>query len=415
MNTEQLGEVLVRATAPVPRPDLASAALSRAAVVRRRRSALGATTAVAAVVVAIAVGVSLGGAAPDGPITPPPSPPSREQTTTDGPTPPAIEESVVQTRWDPRGVISLPTVDVGLPSSLAPPAETEPLVGMARALALIDDRQRLFVVDASGTWQSLDYPEKPIADYSDPAVLTVDGSRVVFAGRTSVWSREVRGGAWQSVTYPDEFVALAGYGVQLVPDAPDGLWMSRGRRGRTWYADLAAGSMVERDVALGTATTAGDRGMVRLGVVRSAPVRFMAIGTPGADEQTWRTDDLQALTAPAADSNSVAAVRGVGGWSGTRGPTEQNGLIALRLDDLATRAYLPVPDPNYWYTDAGQLAALSWLDPDTVLGSVVPQDTGGVDTGTRYLFTWDVVTGELRLAAALPARWGLSLAREGLG
>jgi len=416
MNTEQLGEVLARAAAPVPRPDFARTALEQATAVRRKRAAVTATVAAAAMVVAVTVGVSLGGGTTtDGPVAPPSSITSGVPGFFDA-TPPPIDESVVQPRWDPREVGSLPTVDIGLPASLAPPADAEPLVAMEAAVALVDDQERLFVVDASGTWASLSYPEPPVAQYMDPAVLTLDGSRVLYAGRTALWSRDVRGGEWESLAYPDRFTELAGYGVQLVPDGPDSLWMGRGMRDRTWYVDLAAGSIVERDVALETATWAAGRGLVRIGLTaRPDQNRYLTVGTPGVDEQVWRTYGLGALTGLAADGESLAASRGVGGWSGNRGPTEQNGLIALRLSDLSARAYLPFPDPNYWYTDAGTMAALSWLDPDTVLVSVLPQDSGGYVTGTRYLFTWSVETGDLRLVAEFPAGFGLSVAREGRG
>lgn len=416
MNAEQLREVLERAADPVPRPDLARTALVTATATRRKRTALTATAAAAVLVATVTVGVSLGGGETrEGPVAPRPSPTSGSPGLFDA-TPPPIGLDVIQPRWDPRDVSTLPTRNIGLPSSLTPPTEVEPLAGIDAGLGLVDDRQRLFVVDGSGAWAKLDYPEPPVEQYTDPAVLTVDGSRVVFAGRTALWSHDVRGAAWQPVPYPDEFVALGGYGVQLVPDGPDGLWMSRGGRALTWYVDLADGSVDRRDVALETATWAPERGLVRVGLTsRPDQNRYLTVGTPGADEEIWRTYVLAALTGLAADEASLAAARGVGGWSGNRGPAEQNGLIALRLDDLATRAYLPIPDPNYWYTDAGALSALSWLDGDTVLASVVPQDTGGSETGTRYLFTWDVTTGELRLVADLPARFGLSVSRVGLG
>lgn len=323
--------------------------------------------------------------------------------------PPAIGEGVVQPRWDPREVTQLPSVDIGLPASLEPPTTTEPLTGMEAALALVDDQQRLFVVDASETWASLDYPEEPLDRYGSPAVLTVDGSRIVFSGRAALWSRELAGDEWRRIDYPAGMTLEADWGgAQLLPDDADGLWLGDPRTRRTWYVDLSDGSLTERDVDLDIATWAGERGLVRLGV--SAGQRYLAVGTPEGDETVWDTDSLHSLTGPAADEESLAAVRGVGGWSGSRGPTEQNGLIALRLDDLATRAYLPITDPTYWYTDASAMSVLAWLDDHTVLASVVPQDTGGSETGTRYLFTWDVGTAELRRVSELPAALDLSLA-----
>lgn len=320
----------------------------------------------------------------------------------------------MQPRWDPRGVASLPVVDVGLPASLQPPSDVSGLTGIDRALALVDDGQRLSAVDGSGRWLSLPYPEVSLDRYGDAAVLTVDGSRIVFTGRTALWWRFVDRGGWQRLAYPEDFTTQPDWGGgQMVSDRADGLWLGDPRQPRTWYVDLTSGTVEEQAGALDTATWAGDRGLVRIGIGQ-APIRHLSIGTPGEDEERWRVDDLYSLTHPASDGRSLAAARGVGGWSGSRGPTEQNGLIALSLSDLSTRAYLPFPDPSYWYTDAGAIQPLHWLDTDTVVVSVIPQDTGG-ETGIRYLFTWDVETGELRLASELPARLGLSVSREWVG
>lgn len=414
MNTDHLQEVLGRAAAPVPRPDLAESALERAAAVRRRRTAVVSVAAAVTLAASVAVGASLsGGPRPDGPVAPRPSLTDPEPTA--GPTPPAVEESLVQPRWDPRDVVSLPSVDIGLPASLAPPAGAAPLTGMERALALVDDRQRLFLVDDTGRWARLDLPEPALDRFGTSAVVTVDGSRVVFTGRTALWTHAVSGGDWQRLNYPSGFTREADWGgAQVVPTGADTLWLGDPRRARAWYVDLATGAMEGHTVDLGTATWSDERGLIR--ILWSASRRFLAVGNPGADDESvWQSDSFHALTWPAADSRSLAAVRGVGGWSGSRDPTEQNGVIALRLDDLATRAYLPIRDPHYLYTDAGALATLSWLGPDTVLASVVPEGSGGFETGTRYLFTWNVATGELRRVAELPSRMGLSVAREGLG
>ncbi|WP_210429033.1 hypothetical protein [Nocardioides eburneiflavus] len=67
--------------------------------------------------------------------------------------------------------------------------------------------------------------------------------------------------------------------------------------------------------------------------------------------------------------------------------------VALRLDDLSTRAYLPVTDPGYAIADGGLMVAEGWLDDDTVLASVGP--AGGVRGGERVLFTWEVGSGAL--------------------
>lgn len=323
--------------------------------------------------------------------------------------PPALAATDVQPMWDPRDVGDLPTVEVpGLPASLDPPASAGPPRGWARTAALVEDGRDLWLVDRHGDWARLRAPERPVDTWGGSSGLTVDGSRVLYTGRSGLWVHRLGEEGWQRLAYPPDFTRAPDWGpATTASDAPDATWLADRRGPRTWYVDVDQGTFTRYDEALEVAASAPGGPLVRIQWDRGR--RYLSVGDLGEEQVMWDGATLESLTGPATDGASLAAVRGVGGWSGARGRTERNGLIALRLDDLAVRAYLPVPDPHSWYTDAQQLRAHAWLDGDTVLASVLPQDAGGTG-GRRYLFTWGVETRELHLVSSLRGDLRLSVA-----
>jgi hypothetical protein len=85
-------------------------------------------------------------------------------------------------------------------------------------------------------------------------------------------------------------------------------------------------------------------------------------------------------------------------------------LLALELDGLTTRAFLPVKDRNHWYSDGAGLTAIGWLDDDTVLAEVQPRS----DAATTWVVTWNVDSGDLRRVASYPADVNLTFAIDEL-
>ncbi len=418
MRESELRDLLERATDRIDAGDLAEAALAGTTAAHRRRRVYAAGVAAASVLVVVLAGLTLGGGGDQDPSpAPSPTPPtSSPSSSTDAeldallalPTPPSVDPAVIQPMWDPEAVADLPGVDIGLPADLTPPDSPPALTSIPAALAVVDDEQQLFVLDAAGAWSRLAYPEQALpAEFASPAsALSRDGTRIVFTGRSTLWSRDVRGGDWREVSYPDGFLALEGWQVHLEPQVAEMLRL--GRKSRSWAIDLDTGTVEELGVDLGNTAWGGGDVTVRIQFTgKPYDMRVISWGIPGGPERSWRTNALHSLTGPAADQQSLAAVRGVGSYGEPREPFERNGLIALDLDDLSTRAYLPIVDPNYSYTDGGAMAVRGWLDADTVLVEVL---LGGAETGIRHLFVWNVETGDLSRASQLPADLDVALA-----
>ena len=323
------------------------------------------------------------------------------------PTPPPIPETVVQPQWDPRTAGDLPTSDVGLPATLDPPADAPELTSMPPAVAMVVGDDGLDLVDREGTWRRLSLPEQPVdvPTHVRTSRLSTDGTRVVFLGRGSLWSRDVRSSAWRELDYPDGFLQLdvpAGRRMipQVVPMVAEHLWMARDT---WWFVDLDTERFEVGPGPQGSVVWGGGV-FVDSGTANGYQTRLLSWGPLGDPTRSFRSDSLQSLTGLAASADSLAAVRGVGVYGDPRSATERNGLIALRLEDLSTRAYLPVTDPGYAMTDGGLMVAEGWLDDDTVLASVGPSGSVSGDA-VRVVFTWDVETGALaRVSTVSDAR-----------
>jgi hypothetical protein len=425
----ELHRVLAEATDHVGSPDLAERALRGAGRRRARRTTLGAL----ALVVLVGGGVAWAvqervphADVVDTPV-PTPTPKAGPDDPSDLPSVPPIDVGVVQPLWDPAEAGGLPWTDLGLPESLQPPVEaydppieSPPLVSIRAARAVVARDDRFYVLDTDGArgWFSLEAPDEPMGPANDDLALSRDGTIISFAGMDGLWSRDVRSTRWRRADYPDGFLAGSEYGVSIEAQVAEMAYLADAEN--RWQIDVQTGradrivvpdfvhdvELTPRGVVLGLGSP--DRGP------HDGRTLVEMIGG-GASPVVTRADALQSLTGLAADEDSLAATRAVS-TSPADAPddTWRNGMIALDRDDWSTRAYLPIRDPRWAYTDAGLLAVIAWLDADTVLARVVSTD-GGYDTGELTLFTWNVGTGELRRVTTLPAAQRFDVALDLLG
>lgn len=409
-----LHPLLDRATEHVVSPDLAGRALAAAHSRRVRRTAVGALAAV--VLLGSGVAWTVQEPTPKGGVVDTPSPGPEPEDRLDAlmelPTPPAVPDDAVQPPWDPRTVAGLPQADIALPDVLEPPAAPPELTSIPAAAALVEEQGDVTLVDRDGGWWRLSLPEQPldVPAYVRTSRLSTDGTRVVFLGRTSLWSRDVRSTRWREVAYPDGFLALdvpVGRRMipQVVPMVAEHLWIARGK---WWFVDLDTGSFEVHPTPGGAVAWGGGDVYVETGVDSDYAIRLLAWGPLGRPVRRFRADAGSWLGDVVADSESVAVVRGA-----CSGVDVEPGLRAMDLDDLSTHAHLPVEDPDGEYACSGALEVVAWLDPDTVLASV--RTLRGPETGQGTLFTWDVVTGELRRASRVAGGAVFDVARMAVG
>jgi hypothetical protein len=270
-------------------------------------------------------------------------------------------------------------------------------------VAMVEDGQGLDLVDGDGGWHRLALPEAPLrVPFYAPTTsrLSTDGTHVVLLGRTALWSRDVRATTWRELDYPDGFLGGAPRRrkvPQLVPMAGAHVVLIRGR---AWSVDLAEATIEERPAPSGPVVWGGSDVFVEADVDNGSDVPVLGWGPLGDPLHEFRLDGLSTLaTTIAADTASVAAVRGacLGSHSGG---LSRRALLALDLDDLSARGYLPVRDPFGDYTCGSQLLPIGWVDADTVLVSAAA--VRGSEAGGRTLVTWQVETGELLRVGRAP-------------
>lgn len=409
MRESELRGLLERATDRIEPADLVPDALTVSATVRRRRHAYAAGVGVAAAVAVLAASLTLGQGERGEP-SPAPSPPVPTVAPMDptdpadgSPEAPGIPDSAVQPAWDPRELTrmsSLPMQDeVALPAVLDPPAGAPALqdAWLTAAVAAVDTGEDLALVDPDGAWRRLAYPAEAldVAWMRDSTALSSDGTRVGFTGVDGIWWHDVRGGDWHRVDYP--FGTDAEWDVRFEFAGTEEVLVSGPRN--SYAVDLGDGRAEKLPFSL--ANTAASYGT-------SVHIYVDDLGRRRIDEWSERsimrrstiTDSLGSLTRPATDGESLAAARG-GSTGGTgQDPAMWDGLIALDLDGLTTRAFLPVRDRASYYSDNLYLGALTWVDEDTVLAGVVPRGQDWA-TGTQHLFTWNVETGDLARISVL--------------
>lgn len=388
MTDHRLHDLLERATADLPARDRVGEALARTATVRRRRAAVGVATGVgAAVLAAVAVATvnGTGRPAPD----PPPATSSPDATTPPEPsatpddvtvTAPPVDPGVVQPEWDPTAPMGAQAVP-GLPPSLVPPAEMPSLTGMPRAAAVVLTDDGLAAVSPDGEWQQLGLPEPQVANSGDTLALSVDGTTVSWAGRTAVWSRDVRGGPWRSVDYPEGTTPNGRWGISLVPEVAELTYV--GQHSRWWELDLHTGAADELvDLPALRELAWAYPGIV--GLTEGSPGRIWPGAGPAVDSGA-----LGMLSRPSALDGRLAVLS-------YDSANDSAALLALDPATGVTTAMLPLGGLGPDYVAGGFLRPVAWLDATRVLLWV----TSPPDEQQR-LVTWDTSTGAVTRASEL--------------
>lgn len=367
----RLSDVLERATDRVEAPGLAAGALAIAHRRRRARQGALASAAAAVLVAGVLLGTRMGGS---GSVEPAPAP----TETPAGPivsTAPPIRADRIQPVWDPRDAESRPVVELGVPrvmESLVPGEVEQPV-------ALLDDGSRVLLVSAEGRSAELELPAG--AGRWRTVSLSPDGSRLAVAGMSGFFWRALDGG-WQRVAVDDE-QQVTGQGVSI-----------------TWAPDSR--SLVLRSHLAGVRVDLDSGELTPLATLGDyTPWSFTPEGgivTVRGSVEWGDTGDrallgpLEGLQSPAVGESALAAARVNLASTRTTRDSDFDGLIAVDRRTLATRSFLPVPGPERGagYGDLGSIAPVAWLDDDTVLFTVLPQDAP-----KEYLMTWDVETGGL--------------------
>jgi hypothetical protein len=314
---------------------------------------------------------------------------------------PPIDVGVIPQPWDPARVAQLPLRNrTLLPTDLTPGPSAD-RTG-ERLVAVVDDGSQLHLVTDGERWQTVEYPE-PLLTVPDTAV-SPDGQRVIVTGASGLWSRDVETATWQRVDYPDGFRPGWELPARLLPLTDSTTYLAQGDR--NWLVDLDSGEAERQPFGLDAATTS-TTGVVTFGV--DGRTRTIVEWEPGP--RVVNADALEFLHSPVADRGPLlAAARVNSSYSEPRRGTDLDGLIVLDRTDFTTVAYLSVDDDQGWVEGDG-LRPLDWLD-GTLLVSVVPPGTGGTESGTRHLVTWDPQTGELARVSSLPAAYDLGLATD---
>ena len=410
MTEDTLHDVLTRATDAIESPDLAGTALTAARQRRTRHRAVlatvGSAIAVASVVAVIAI-VDTNHEAPE-PAPGVPTPTGLEQSQDQAP---AISDEVVQPFWDPVAIEDAPyDGSTRLPPTLDPPAVVESLdaspidVGVA---AVVDDEE-VAIVGVDGSWRSVALPEEP-SSAGDTVALSQDGTVIAVTGGSALWWRALGVPGWIRTEYPSGVSSPRDYEPVIRFVKRDQVLLSLWPH--AWLVDLTSGEaqVLKYDAYTSAPDAAGT--VVSFGVVRKRGFERVL--------QEWRgtvpvrsvgINDLESLTSPAVSETMIGAARGDGGWTGEPTESDWDGLIALDRETLETRAYLPIKGRGTGYADGGRLGAIAWLDDETLLARVVPDEPAGSPQAPGYLFTWNVATGLVSRVSVLPWQDILGLA-----
>lgn len=410
MTERTLRDVLDRATDEIGSPDLVATALLDA---RRRRirqrgavAALGSGLAVVSVIAVLAV--------VDRDADQEPAPGGPTPTTTHAPAEPRlapeIDPDTMQPVWDPDQIQTMPWDEsLGLPQDLTPVRSST--LAPSSVVAAADHAGLFCLLLPTGEWVNAGgYPE-PGLRYVDRALaLSDDGSRIALTGRSGLWWRDLPDGDWQQVDYPGDLQLPTDTSLRL--EFGDEETVVLDHFDRFWTVDLIAGTS-ERlpfDV-LDDVTALPDGDLVASRFADSRPVERSVVRLHRG-EVVLATDPtaLQSIQRAVASDTSLVVTRAYGGGPVPPPETALDGLLALELDGLTTRAFLPVEDESTWYSDGGALTAIGWLDDDTVLAQVQPR----ADADTVWLVTWDVESGELRRVGSYPRDVTMAFATEAM-
>ena len=398
MTDLDLHDVLARATDALDDPSVVgrAAAQARARLARRRAALVVATVATTAAILVVAPRVGTADRTAPSYVTPTPTG-QGFFTPTPTPSAPSIEAEIVQAVWDPATVTDMPLAQgVALPDSLDPPLnapdlETTPI---RVAVAAVDTGDLIGLVDADGAWRTLAKPDAgPALAYGrDTIAISPEGTRIAFAGESELWWRDVRGGRWHTVSYPAEMDLAAEGDRPLVFTGTEELQVrgwARSEGARTWAVDLGNGVAEPLPYGLGPTAT---RYQTTVSLVTIDGRRVLQQYTNNQLSRDYYIDGFHSLLFPALSESSLAVAREVSSYTEPREGAEWDGLLAFDVASGRPHGYLPVEDENAWYSRAG-LVPVAWVNDDVVLVRVIPKQSGGLESGTAYLATWDVESG----------------------
>ncbi len=393
MSEDTLHDVLTRATDEIESPDLAVTALASARRRRlRHRGALAAVGSMVAVTSVVAV-IALVDANDETPAPAPgvPTFPSLDPLQDQAP---PIPDEVVQPFWDPVDLEDAPyDATTRLPSTLEPPSVMDSLDAspMDVAVAALIRQGKVAMVAPDGSWRAVDLPEEP-SSTGENVALSRDGTLIAVTGRSALWWRALDEPGWIRTEYPTGVSAPRDHspGVRFI--APDQVLLAAWPN--SWLVDLTTGeSQVLKYDAYPSAPDAAGT-VVSFGVVRQQGFERVLREWRGTDPvRSVGIDALESLTSPAVSEAMIGAARGDGGWAGEPTKSDWDGLIALDRETLETRAYLPIRGRGSGYSDGGAMGAIAWLDDDTLLARVVPDEPSGSPQAPGYLFTWNTASG----------------------
>lgn len=392
----RVADALERATSDLPVRDRVTPAVHRAGAVRRRRRA--ASGAAVALVVAAAVVVpSLvdRGAQPQPApsptvVTPAPSPTSAPG---DWPT------------WDPATLPDTPYGESVLPEVIDPPQVAPSVLEdpvEAAVLAWPAKGRDLLLLGTDRTWRSVpgtaDALEGTLRDTVE-AVLTSDGTKLALATNDGVRVVDVTDGSDDLLPWP---AALAG----PWDTAPALVWLP----GDTEIA--AMGWRATRVLGL-------DGSNREPSWRRAQPVTVFVDPDEGTVWQSsWRDKTVLRWDGDLIPhkflhswswGQGFAAGHGRIGLMGSLpatvdGQTLTVGPVVVDPADGEPVAYAAVEDPHGAYGDNAHLVVRGFLDADTALLVVRPDDFGkDRDPVPTYVVAWDFVTGEFRVLSRTDA------------
>lgn len=395
----RVADVLRQAADDLPVRDRVSPALRRAGVVRRRRR-LAAGAGVVLVVLGVVIVPTLVARAPEpGPAPSPlPSPP-----TTLPPTPTETTGATDGTEWPTWDPSTLPETPYGssvLPEVLDPPESApsileEPLD--AAALAWPRAGADVLLLGADGSWRSV--PDtadavagtllgvvRPVltADGSTVAIATLDGVRIidVAAGTDTVlpYSEEVAG-PWDTAP---ELVWLPGQ-RELAVITWNRVWvmgLDGSDRRPPWRTRVPITVFADSRDAAGTVwQSSWTEGVVLRWEDDVIPHKFV---------KSWSW------------GHELAAGHGriglTGSLAGTLGDVLIAGPLVVDPADGEPVAFARVEDPRGAYGDNLHLVVRGFLDDETALLVVRPDDFGkDRDPVSTYVVAWNFVDGEFRV------------------
>jgi hypothetical protein len=398
MNHDDLHDLLTRATDAIESPGLATGVLP---IVRkrrkRRRGALAAAGATAAVAVVL-VGVTVTG---EGKPQPAPKPPTTVSTPTPAPDP---ARGAVKPRWDPFTIVDAPLRDSVLPQHLEPPASAPTVTDQAMEAAVLAwplEGRDLLLLGTDGEWRSAPGTADAVAealsgglpalspDGHQVAMSTISGIRVVDATNTGT----LRSGLQRTIPWPAQ--------ISENWDIPPGLlWLPDGQG---WIVQHWQGTwVVEPDGEAYRPPFGGTyQNMSGLAVDDDNTLverRWYEHDFDKRDLRVWRDGEVESRVEfhywgdndLATQDGLLAMVGGADYLPGDGGPMVFDAATGQLL------AYLPITDPNAYYTDGGYLGALGFLDPDTVLLHVTPVDIHSSDNRntTSHLAAWHLDSGD---------------------